>query len=41
MFRRLVATPNDFTLTIIRLVLGGVFFAHGAESAGLVGRPWL
>jgi len=33
MFRRLVATPNDFTLTIIRLVLGAVFFAHGAQVA--------
>jgi putative oxidoreductase len=32
MFRKLVSTPNDFTLTIIRLVLGVVFFAHGAQK---------
>lgn len=27
-----IATPNDWTLTIARLVLGGVFFAHGAQK---------
>lgn len=32
MFRKLVSTPNDFTLTIVRLVLGVVFFAHGAQK---------
>jgi putative oxidoreductase len=32
MFRKLVSTPNDFTLTIIRLMLGLVFFAHGAQK---------
>ena len=32
MFRKLVSTPNDFTLTIVRLVLGIVFFAHGAQK---------
>jgi putative oxidoreductase len=32
MFRKLVSTPNDLTLTIIRLVLGVVFFAHGAQK---------
>jgi putative oxidoreductase len=30
--RRLLSTPNDFTLTIVRLVLGIVFFAHGAQK---------
>ena len=32
MFRKLFSTPNDFTLTIVRLVLGVVFFAHGAQK---------
>jgi putative oxidoreductase len=32
MFQRVVNTPNDFALTIIRLVLGVVFFAHGAQK---------
>ncbi len=32
MFRKLVSTSNDFTLTIVRLVLGVVFFAHGAQK---------
>jgi putative oxidoreductase len=32
MFRKLVSTPNDFTLTIVRLVLGVVFFIHGAQK---------
>jgi putative oxidoreductase len=30
--RKLLSTPNDFTLTLIRLVLGIVFFAHGAQK---------
>jgi putative oxidoreductase len=30
--RKLVSTPNDFTLTIVRLVLGVTFFAHGAQK---------
>src|SRR5215471_18160180 len=32
MFRKLVSTPNDFTYTIVRLFLGVVFFAHGAQK---------
>jgi putative oxidoreductase len=30
--RKLLSTSNDFTLTIVRLVLGVVFFAHGAQK---------
>ncbi len=32
MLRKLVSTPNDFTLAIARLVMGIVFFAHGAQK---------
>jgi putative oxidoreductase len=32
MFKRLLQTTNDPGFTIIRLVLGLVFFAHGAQS---------
>jgi putative oxidoreductase len=30
--RKLLSTPNDFTLAIVRLILGIVFFAHGAQK---------
>ena len=30
--RKLLSTSNDFTVTIVRLVLGVVFFVHGAQK---------
>ncbi len=30
--RKLLSTPHDLTLTVVRLVLGIVFFAHGAQK---------
>jgi len=40
MIRKLIATNNDAAITILRLVLGVVFFAHGAQKAlGLFGGP--
>ena len=33
MFRKLMNTSDDFAVTILRLVLGVVFFAHGAQKA--------
>jgi putative oxidoreductase len=32
MLKRMTNTSNDVTLTILRLVLGIVFFAHGAQK---------
>ena len=33
MNRRLFATPNDHTLFYARIILGMIFFAHGAQKA--------
>ena len=32
MIRKLIATDNDVATTMVRLVLGVVFFAHGAQK---------
>jgi len=33
MFRKLMTTPNSPALTVVRLALGAVMFAHGAQKA--------
>jgi putative oxidoreductase len=42
MLRELISTNSDWTLTIIRTLLGVVFFAHGAQKLlGWYGGPGL
>lgn len=33
MLKKLLSTPDDLSLLVLRLILGGVFFIHGAQKA--------
>ena len=38
MLRKLLSTPNDLTLTLARVILATIFFAHGSQKMfGLFG----
>ena len=38
MLKKLLATPNDLTLTLARIILAAIFFAHGSQKMfGLFG----
>src|SRR5262245_21494663 len=40
LFRKLIHTPEDYALALIRVIFGIVFFAHGAQKAlGWFGGP--
>ncbi len=41
MLQNIFKTSNDYTLTMLRLVAGFVYFAHGAQKLGLLGGPGL
>ena len=32
MLRKLLSTPNDLTLTLARIILAAIFFAHGSQK---------
>jgi putative oxidoreductase len=40
LLRKVLATPNDFTLTVARIVLAAIFFGHGTQKMfGFFGGP--